>query len=57
MTNEVALWLAVGAGVLAVLYGALSVRWVLSRPAGNERMQQIARAVQEGAGAYMKRQY
>ncbi|HLT89655.1 MAG TPA: sodium-translocating pyrophosphatase [Woeseiaceae bacterium] len=57
MTNEVALWLAVGAGVLAVLYGALSVRWVLSRPAGNERMQQIARAVQEGAGAYMNRQY
>src|SRR5690606_33073393 len=57
MTNQVALWLAIGAGVLAVLYGAFSVRWVLAKPAGNERMQEIARAVQEGAGAYMNRQY
>jgi K(+)-stimulated pyrophosphate-energized sodium pump len=57
MTNQVALWLAIGAGVLAVLYGAFSVRWVLARPAGNERMQEIARAVQVGAGAYMNRQY
>ncbi|HEX7061099.1 MAG TPA: sodium-translocating pyrophosphatase [Woeseiaceae bacterium] len=57
MTNQVALWLAIGAGVLAILYGAFSVRWVLAQPAGNERMLGIARAVQEGAGAYMNRQY
>ncbi|HET6629257.1 MAG TPA: sodium/proton-translocating pyrophosphatase, partial [Woeseiaceae bacterium] len=57
MSNEVALWLSIGAGILAVLYGAISVQWVLKQPAGNERMQDIARAIQEGAGAYMNRQY
>ena len=57
MTSEFALWLAIGAGVLAILYGALSARWILKQPAGNERMQVIAQAIQEGAGAYMNRQY
>ena len=57
MSNEVALWLAVGAGILAVLYGLVSTQWILKQSAGNERMQQIAQAIQEGAGAYMNRQY
>jgi K(+)-stimulated pyrophosphate-energized sodium pump len=57
MFNEFALWIAIGAGVLAILYGALSAQWILKQPAGNERMQVIAQAIQEGAGAYMNRQY
>ncbi|HZW60186.1 MAG TPA: sodium-translocating pyrophosphatase [Woeseiaceae bacterium] len=57
MTNEFALWLAIGAGILAILYGLVSTQWILRQAPGNERMQQIAMAIQEGAGAYMNRQY
>ena len=57
MENETALWLAMGAGVLAILYGLVSVNWILKQPAGNDRMQEIAQAIQEGANAYMNRQY
>jgi K(+)-stimulated pyrophosphate-energized sodium pump len=49
--------LVVVSGALALAYGAYAVRSVLSAPAGNERMQEIAAAVQEGAGAYLNRQY
>ena len=57
MTDNFALWLAISAGALAIIYGAISARWIVKQPAGNERMQEIAQAIQEGANAYMNRQY
>ncbi len=50
-------WLAVVAGVVAVLYGVGLIVHVLAKPAGDARMQAIAHAVQEGAQAYLRRQY
>ncbi|MEE9571103.1 MAG: sodium-translocating pyrophosphatase [Gammaproteobacteria bacterium] len=57
MNPDIALGLCLGASVLALLYGLISAIWVLGQPAGNERMQEIAAAIQEGAKAYMNRQY
>ena len=51
------LWAAIAAGVLAVLYGIVSMTAILRLPAGNARMQEIAAAVQAGAKAYLNRQY
>ncbi len=57
MSNELALWLSIGAGGLAILFGVFSTQWILKQPAGSDRMQEIAAAIQEGAKAYMDRQY
>jgi len=46
-----------GSAVLAILYGVILIKKVLSSPGGNERMQEIAKAIQEGAKAYLNRQY
>jgi K(+)-stimulated pyrophosphate-energized sodium pump len=57
MLQHYGLALALACAAIAIVYGIVSARWVLSRPAGNARMQEIAAAVQEGARAYLNRQY
>ena len=55
--EQYAVYFALACAVAAVVYGLVSAQWILGLPQGNERMKQIAAAIQEGAGAYMKRQY
>ncbi len=50
-------WLVIACGVLALAYGGYTVRVVLAAATGNERMREISAAVQEGARAYLNRQY
>ncbi len=54
---SVDLVVVLGCAVLALLYGGVSIRWVLRQPTGTARMMEIAQAVQEGAKAYLNRQY
>jgi len=53
----VEIWIALLCAVIALVYGVVSIKWVLAKPTGNERMQEIAAAIQEGAQAYLNRQY
>ena len=49
------LLIAIICSFIALIYGAWSYKWILSKPAGNERMQEISSAIQEGARAYLNR--
>jgi len=52
-----AIWYGLGAGILAIAYGLYLTGWVMAQPAGNDRMREIAAAIQEGAMAFLSRQY
>ena len=45
------------AGIITIFYSLVSIRWILNKPVGNERMVEISSAIQDGASAYLGRQY
>ena len=55
--ENIATFFALGCGLLAIIYGLLMSKAILNKPAGSKKMQDIARAIQEGASAYLNRQY
>ncbi len=57
MLEHYGLVIALVCAVIAIAYGLFAAQWVLRQPAGNARMQEIASAIQEGARAYLNRQY
>src|SRR5258707_2745373 len=56
MLNQ-AILLALVCGVIALLYGGFTAMWIIRQPDGNDRMREIAAAIQTGAKAYLNRQY
>ena len=48
---------ALACSALAIIYGIALCKWILSQPTGTDRMREIAAAIEEGASAYLKRQY
>ena len=48
---------ALASAAVALAYGVVSVKWILAQPDGNDRMREISQAIQEGAAAYLNRQY
>ena len=57
MDTTMILWYGIGASIIGILFALYLTSWIMKMPAGNDRMQQISAAVQEGAMAYLNRQY
>ena len=57
LVSDNAVLIAVICAIVAVAYGVVLIRWLMALPAGDEKMQEVAGAVQEGAKAYLNRQY
>lgn len=57
LSIPIEIWIALLCAVGALVYGLVSIKWVLAKGDGNERMQEIAKAIQQGAQAYLNRQY